>query len=97
MPEFFGDERHNRVYHLEKVLKELKRSLISLRIDRRTICRFHKFKIPGAEIIPEELVDSHQCIRNPELCKMVVYFSRHSIEFVTEPLDSHFASITLFK
>ncbi len=83
--------------HLQQALEEPERRLIGLGVNRRTVGRFHKFEIPGAEIVPEELVRSHQRVRNPELREMVVHFRRYGVELVAEPSDCHLASLALFK
>ena len=72
VPEFFRNERHYRVHHLEQLLEESYCCIVGGGINRRTVSWFHEFQVPGAEIVPEEFVNRHQGIGNPELGEMVV-------------------------
>ena len=81
--------------HLEKRLEEAERRIERSLVNRLTISRFHEFKIPGAIIVPEEFVYTHQSVRDPELGIMILYSLDSAAEFRAEPVNGNGAGFRL--
>ena len=64
LPEFFRNERHERMEHFKQLLKELQCSIIGLLVNGLLISGFHHLKIPTGEFIPEQTIDGHQSLRD---------------------------------
>ena len=85
------------MYQLEKILQEGVRGLHSSLVEWLTISGLNSLKIPGAIVIPEQLVDSHKGVGDPELGIIVLHLSHCLIELILEPLDSKGVNFTLLK
>ena len=87
MPQFFGNERHERMQNAQKFIENSDNFIVSLAINGLLVRRFHYFEEAGAEVVPNKFIDSHQRIRQTVLVEMVVHFGQHLIQAHIEPLD----------
>ena len=87
LPEFFGDERHDRMNHLQKFLEEYAGCIICRPVDSLTVGWLDGLQVPCAVIIPEEFVDRHEGIGNPELGIVVFHNGYRLVHLILEPLD----------
>ena len=62
LPQFLSDEGHDGMDELQEGLKELKGGLLGFRVNGLSVCGLDCLKIPGAVVVPEELVDGHEGI-----------------------------------
>ena len=79
--------------HLEQGLEETDCPLIGLFVHRLTVCGLYKFEIPGAEVVPEELVNRHYSVADTVLGIVVFYSSDSLTQAFVEPLDGKFIDI----
>ena len=83
--------------HLQQFLKEYYRGAIRRLVDALTVSRLYSLKVPGAILIPEEFVDAHQRIGDPELGIMVLDDLDCLVQFIFEPYYCQPIDITLLK
>ena len=56
MPDFLGDERHERMQCLHQDLHETDRPILRHPVYRLAVSRLDHFQVPGAEIIPYQFI-----------------------------------------
>ena len=54
LPDFLGDERHERMQRPEQPVEERFRSVHRRPVGRLPVARFHHFKVPSGEFVPEQ-------------------------------------------
>ena len=90
LPQLLGDEWHEGMQHLQQDLEELQRLVVSSFVDglRLTIDvgRLHHLQIPARELIPEQLIDSHQSLADTILLEEVVHLLIGLLQFGFKPL-----------
>ena len=70
-------------------IKESESGVICTGINRRTIGRFHHFKIPRRKFVPKQSVDCHQGFRKPELLHQRINFGSGFSKLLAEPFHRH--------
>ena len=83
------------MYQFEQGIKESQGSLVSGPVHTGAVGRFDDFKIPGAELIPEELIDSHQGVTDAELAEIVLHLGYGLCEQIAEPADCRCRGLAL--
>ena len=85
LPQLFSDERHERMQHSKESVEESECGFVCRAVDGLAVGRFHHFKIPGREFIPEQLVDGHKGFGYTELAHKVRHFGQRVGKQVAEP------------
>ena len=97
LPQLLGNERHEGVQHHEQLFEELQCLIVGLLVDRLCLAidvgRLHHLQIPAGELIPEELIDSHQGLRDTILLEQVVHLSVGLLQLSLKPSGSNLASL----
>ena len=92
LPKFLGDERHEGMQHLHELLKEAERAvhrrLVNGQLLTIDVRRLNHLQIPGTELIPEQAIDRHQCLRDAIGLKLLVHQVVGLLQFGLEPGDS---------
>ena len=87
MPEFFGDERHERRQQAQRALEDADQvaagcaAVARCRIE----ARLDQFEVPVAELAPEEVVDHMRGFVEAIGCERVVHLLRDTIEAREDP------------
>ena len=93
LPQLLSDEWHEGVQHLQQNLEELERLVVSSFVDglRFTIDvgGLHHLQIPARELIPEQLIDSHQGLRDTVFLKEVVHLLIGLLQLSFKPLGGN--------
>ena len=85
--DFFGDERHEGMYHLHEILEYLQGGLQGLPVDRCLISRFHHLQIPARELVGEQLEGSHQSLVEAILGVEVIYLCHLGTHLSLHPIN----------
>ena len=81
--------------HPQQRIKEAQSGLIGSLVDRLLITGLHHLQIPGRELIPEELIDSHQGLAQTVLREEVVHLYQGLIQLLLEPLHGNGSCLRL--
>ena len=86
--------------HLQQLVEEVEGGVISLGVDGLLLSvdvgGLHHLQIPAGELVPEELIDSHQGLRDTILGEEIVEFGSHLFQFSVEPFHGQLLCTGLF-
>jgi len=85
LPDFLGDERHERMQRPEQPVEERFRSVHRRPVGRLPVARFHHFKVPSGELVPEQAVQLHQRFRNAVFGKILFDLAERTVQHRVEP------------
>ena len=88
LPQFFCDERHERMQQFQQVVEEAQRFVVSLLINRLSVSRFDHFQIPAREFIPEQFVNGHQGFAQTIFSEKVFYLGNRLVQHGFKPFCS---------
>ena len=75
--------------HLQQLVEEAERCLVGGTVDGLLLAvvvgRFHHLEIPAGELVPEQLIDSHECLRDTVLGEEGVQFGTYLFELGVKP------------
>ena len=92
LPEFFGNERHERMKQTKQIFKEAYRCTMNRTVNPLPVSRFYHFKIPGRKLIPEQLINSHKRLAQTILAEQIGYFSSNLVLLRLKPCHCQFCS-----
>ena len=99
LPQLLGDKRHEGVQHLEQGLEEAQCLVVSGAVDGLgfaiDVGGLDHLEVPAGELIPEQAVDSHQCLGDAVLAEEVVDLLVGLLELGVEPLGGYAACLGL--
>ena len=79
--------------HLEQGIEETQGSVVGGTVDGLWLAvnvgRLHHLEIPARELVPEEFVDGHQCLRDAVFLQQVVHLGIGLLQLGVEPGDGH--------
>ena len=93
LPQFFCDERHERMEHLQQDVEEAQCGIVCCTVDGLgltvNVCGLDHLQIPAGELVPEEFVDDHERIGYAVLREVVDELCVSLLELGVEPCDSN--------
>ena len=85
LPQFLGDERHEWMYDVQKLVEDIECSLECSLVDRSLVCRLYHLKVPARELISEQLEGCHESLIEAILRIVVVDFCIYSLYLCIHP------------
>jgi hypothetical protein len=86
MPDFLGDERHERVKRNHQFGEDIERGFERFPVNGLFVTGLDHFQIPRAEVVPDEGIKAEQCFAESVLPEVAFYISQNGLVFVINPL-----------